>query len=554
MMKISTQFHGGVRGADVPKRSDQFEGRFGRMFRTLPAAHFEDRDLHLLAAENAMLSEPETDDQGRPSAEEETVADGEENFAVSAGQTYIGQFIDHDITFDPVSSLDRQNDPEALTDFRTPRLDLDSLYGSGPDDQPYLYDPADLRKFALGSALTRGTQPSDARDLPRFNGRALIGDKRNDENVIVSQLHGAFLRFHNAVCDLMGRDASFEAVQQQVRWHYQYMVLNDFLPNICGAAMVASILPHFKTSQSIFVAKPQLRFFRWKNEPFIPIEFSAAAYRFGHSMVRPIYRLNTELDMGGEGVGENDALRGRNLIFAGISSRALNGFKPFNSQWAIDWKLFFGTPTMTGLDKHRVQPAYKMDASIVNPLGFLPEFSRLDTVPPLDRLTQGNFHPPMKPGEITHNLALRNLLRGRSMGLPNGQAIARAMGVHVLQPDEILIGKAAFEDDDLEARSISLVAPALARNTPLWAYVLAEAAAGWQKKVKERGLVGQAANFVPMHLGEVGGRIVAETLIGLMLGDKNSFLRQHPSWVPWAGGKDPDFDMRKLLKVAGLFN
>jgi len=552
-LKLSTQFHGGVRGADVPKRSDQFEGRFGRMFRSLPAAQFADADLLALAREEAMLSPPETDGQGRPSAAPETEADGEENFDIPAGHTYFGQFIDHDITFDPASSLDRQNDPEALTDFRTPRLDLDSLYGRGPDDQPYLYDPADLRKFARGVALTQGNKPSASYDHLRVNGRALLGDKRNDENVIVSQLHGAFMQFHNTLCDLLGTDVPFEAVQQQVRWHYQYVVLHDFLPTICGLDMVHSVLPHLKSGKSIFEDKPALRFYHWRNGPFIPIEFSAAAYRFGHSMVRPIYRLNSELDMGGGAMGENDALKGRNLIFAGVSSRALNGFKPFPTQWAIDWRLFFGDPRKTKLDKYRVQPAYKLDASIVNPLGFLPEFSSTDKVPPLDRLTKGNLNPPLKPGEITNNLALRNLKRGLSMGLPSGEAVARAMAVPELPPEKILIGKAAFEGSDLEARPITEVAPALAHNTPLWAYVLAEAAAQWKAEVDRQGLDGQAANFVGMHLGEVGGRIVAETLIGLMLADSHSFLRQDPRWVPWAGGRDPQFDMTKLLKVAGLF-
>jgi len=262
--------------------------------------------------------------------------------------------------------------------------------------------------------------------------------------------------------------------------------------------------------------------------------------------------------MRGAGVPtRRQALRGRNLIFAGVSSRALNGFKPFPTQWAIDWRLFFGDPRKTKLDKYRVQPAYKLDASIVNPLGFLPEFSNTDTVKPLDRITKDNLNPPIKPGEITSNLALRNLKRGMSMGLPSGQAVARAMAARVLAPDEILIGKAAFNGGELEARPITEVAPTLAYNTPLWAYVLAEAAARWKTEVENRKLTDQAANFVGMHLGEVGGRIVAETLIGLMLADSHSFLRQDPSWKPWAGasgGSAPDFDMSKLLTVAGLFN
>ena len=209
------QGHGSLRGADVLHQSSTYEGRFGRMFRTLPAAQFSDEDLARLAGVSgeppqgmsaapevvrSRSGQPERNPDTKfliPRATPESELDDEENLGIPAGYTYLGQFIDHDISFDPASSLDKQNDPEALIDFRTPRLDLDSLYGRGPDDQPYLYDPQDLRKFALGRELTENGRLSPSRDLPRFGGRALIGDKRNDENVIVSQLHGAFLMFHN---------------------------------------------------------------------------------------------------------------------------------------------------------------------------------------------------------------------------------------------------------------------------------------------------------------------------------------------------------------------
>ena len=556
-MKQSTRFHGGVRGADTSKRSSQFEGRFGRMFRSLPPAEHADADLRLLAAVDAMLAEPEMDAAGKPVASPENEIDSEENFDIPAGYTYLGQFIDHDITFDPMSSLDRVNDPEALTDFRTPRLDLDNLYGRGPDDQPYLYDFSDkarAAKFALGRPLSFNGTPSSARDLLRLSDRAVIGDKRNDENVIVSQLQGAMLRFHNRLVDLMPAGTPFEKVQQQVRWHYQYMVINDFLPRICGADVVKAVLPHFRSPQNIFDRKPQLHHYHWRNEAFIPIEFSAAAYRFGHAMVRPLYRLNKLLDVGGPAVGEDASLQGRHLIFAGVSARALNGFKSFPSQWAIDWKLFFGDTDKLHQGKGRVQPSYKIDASLVNPLGFLPEFSGVDGVPPHDRITAGNLQAPAKPG-ATNNLALRNLRRGVMMGLPSGQDISRAMGLAPLSPARILIGKAAFEGAELQARPITAVAPNLAHSTPLWAYILAEATVQWLDEVQRRGLVGEAANLVGTRLGPVGGRIVAETLIGLILSDSHSFLAQDSNWLPWASASgildDADYTMPKMLAAAG---
>jgi hypothetical protein len=161
-----------------------------------------------------------------------------DNTAIPAGFTYLGQFIDHDITFDPMSKLDRADDPRTLVNFRTPRLDLDSVYGSGPRDQPYLYDwklthPPGTRLLLAGEDLPRNQQ-----------GRALTGDPRNDENVILTQLHLLFIRFHNVVVDRLvdegkvPEDELFDEAQRIVRWHYQWMVVHEFLPLIAGEAAV----------------------------------------------------------------------------------------------------------------------------------------------------------------------------------------------------------------------------------------------------------------------------------------------------------------------------
>src|SRR5262249_24934047 len=156
-------------------------------------------------------------------------------------------FIDHDLTFDPASSLQKLNDPNSLTDFRTPRFDLDNIYGRGPDDQPYMYQDARVR-MALGRVLTGNPADPIAPDVPRCaptSGakRALIGDPRNDENVIVSQLQAAFLRFHNRMADVLGAKGpdDFPTVQKHVRWHYQWVVLNDFLPTILNAKTLGEV-------------------------------------------------------------------------------------------------------------------------------------------------------------------------------------------------------------------------------------------------------------------------------------------------------------------------
>ena len=227
--------HGsGLRGENLSRQSLQFEGRFGRMFRTLPGAHHTVADLTALAA--AMTAPAEA----TQTPEDDPNGDDEENHGISAGYTYLGQFIDHDLTFDPASSLQKQNDPDALTDFRTPRFDLDNIYGRGPDDQPYLYQ-ADGIRMLLGRQLTGSVNdPNGTRDVPRNTPsegppqhtpaadvprRALIGDPRNDENVIVCNLQSTVLRFHNRIADLLearhGTPPAFEEVQRTVRFHYQ---------------------------------------------------------------------------------------------------------------------------------------------------------------------------------------------------------------------------------------------------------------------------------------------------------------------------------------------
>jgi hypothetical protein len=495
-----TGHHGGVRGADLSRRSSQFEGRFGRMFRTLPAAEFDPGALAELARH--MVADP---DAPTP----ETRADDEENPGISAGYTYLGQFIDHDLTFDPASSLQRQDDPDGLIDYRTPRFDLDCLYGRGPDDQPYLYRSDGLHML-LGAELHGNLSDPGARDLPRNApapnepARATIGDPRNDENVIVSQLQSTMIRFHNRVVDyLIKRDGAttFEDAQRTVRWHYQWVVLHDFLPTILGEDTWHAILPHTANNTDPLTDPPRLNFYRPQKEGFIPIEFSAAAYRFGHSMVRPIYRINETAD--------------RLPIFS-ADGTSLAGFGAMRSDLAIDWRLFFKMNGAPELGPKRVQPAYKIDTSVVNPLGALPASVVSDD---------------------PHSLAARNLLRGLRMGLPSGQDVARYMGFEPLADQDLKVGKAT-EADFKNNPNITDFGD-FAGNAPLWFYVLAEAQQQFQD------------NTTPIHLGPVGGRIVGEVIVGLMLADSHSYLRQQPRWKPLAdfstGGR---FHMADLLRQA----
>src|SRR5882724_6565379 len=343
--------HGAIlRGLTNVPHSQLFQGRFGRMFRFLPPAQFGASEAENLAnlhkLGDAMSADFDEPKDGKD----------EEESGIPALYTYLGQFIDHDITFDPASSLAKQNDPDALVDFRTPAFDLDNVYGRGPDDQPYLYDGT--KSFLLGDQISGGLDPK-AKDLPRNNAnprRALIGDPRNDENSIVSQLQGLFLRFHNrTVADNSQMDMA--TLQKQVRFHYQYLVLNDFLPRIVHSSVIAALKTNGKYDRE------KLKFYHPRNEPFMPVEFSVAAYRLGHSMIRPGYRLNDQVLLPIFPVPTQNLPEG------------LTGFRAMNPAWGIDWGRFVDIDVRDydPADKtKRLQFAYRIDTSAVNPLSMLP--------------------------------------------------------------------------------------------------------------------------------------------------------------------------------------
>jgi hypothetical protein len=451
----------------------------------------------------------------------------DENPTISAGYTYLGQFIDHDITFDPVSSLDRFNDPDALQDFRTPRLDLDSLYGTGPDDQPFLYQ-ADGMHLLLGDDKDFDAARKKRPDLPRNNGiprRALIGDKRNDENLIVSQLHCTFLRFHNAVMDRVLAErkpkkpeefaAAFAEAQRLVRWHYQWVVLHDFIRTVVGD----------KTYKAVIGGPgevPKVQYFEVKGRyAFIPIEFSVAAYRFGHTMVRPSYALNrkaTVADPKEQPFNGKTAKFNRIPIFSLVDVSQhefanLNGFRELPPARAVDWSFFFKGVKPDGAPPPKAvlpQPSYKLDTVLVDPLTALPDHQ--DQPPPRNAL------------------AVLNLLRGYALGLPSGQAVAHRMGFEPLTDQQIYTHGDTARN---EARQDLLTNnPLFEGNTPLWFYILREA------EVLEKS----------QHLGPVGGTIVAEVLAGLMMEDRHSFLSQWPRWKPMLPAKTAgSFTMADLI-------
>ena len=574
-----TRSHGILRGLIHVNKSSLKDARFGRMFRWLPGETYQPKDLKDLAEamiqfEHAHVRGP-TEGQmppPKPPIEGPDVVfnktppmldtpyhepePGDENPTMPAGFTYFGQFIDHDLTFDPNSSLQKQNDPDATEDFRTPRFDLDSLYGRGPDDQPYLYknhaaDGGGIR-FLLGR---RAGNPGAERrgELPRnVEGRALVGDPRNDENNIICQLQTVFLNFHNRVVDELTKvrrqqlndHEIFQESQRIVRWHYQYLVLNDYLRHVVGD----ETWKHVYHGTGRHHPSPNLVFYTPKGgQAYMPVEFSVAAFRFGHSMVRPSYALRAnEAIVGGDATVPfpGDPRFHRIPIFSDQrdAGSSLDGFGPLTERWEIDWRLFFckdAMPTEPSKEfengvavlqvkkqagTHFTQPGYRIDTQLVDPLAMLP--------PNVAR--SGNM-----PDGIP-SLGYRNLLRGSAFALPSGQNVARALGATPLTEAELW-------NDSRNPKFKDPAANPFAFRAPLWFYILKEA-----EGVRKHGVTDGKGGH---HLGPVGGRIVAEVLVGIALNDHTSFLSQDPGWTPAKEKAKSGFDAGMTIEsVFGLID
>jgi len=459
--------------ADTDKRSD----RFGRMFDELPAS-FVPADV-LIGIGDAYGKMRETG-----------TATQSESKTVPVGHVFFGQFVDHDITLDVSSSLSSVvGEADSIPNSRTPQLDLDCIYGGGREASPYLYDTNGTGVKLLTGAGNRvelddGTEQESAlaaEDLQRNNnGVAMIGDFRNDENRVLSQLQLAMIRFHNQVAEealVPIRDAQpgvadedlelphglFEAIRQTTTWHYQWSVVFDFLHAMCGKPVVDDILANGR---------------KWYcgGEPYIPVEFSVAAYRFGHSMV-PIsvqFQKNApRFDLFGDVYGL--------------------GFKPLvDARGVVDWHEMFHTS-----QNRQVQKTLKLNTKMSPELLELPVVS--------------------DPDPAAKSLASRNLRRGNQFLLPAGERVAEHMGRDAAEIAKVMARVKTVSNGAIDGN-----------GAPLWLYILAEAQeigrarAGGQPQKNE-------------GLGPVGARIVAEVIIGLLEMDEHSFLGSDRNWLP-----DPD--------------
>lgn len=435
-------------------------GRFARLFSDLAPLYVDPLVLHEIGKPGGKL-----EDKGKPDLTN-----------VPAGMIFFGQFVDHDITLDVSSSLTANNDPSSTQNVRTPTLDLDCVYGAGPESQPYLYDGAKLLTGADSAS-----DPADLKnhDLPRSaKGTAIIGDHRNDENRIISQMQLGFLRFHNAVVDsVLAKNPAigsklFEEARRIATWHYQWVVLNDYLRTICGDWIIDDILAN---GRKVYRLE-----YTGATEPFIPIEFAAAAYRFGHTMIPQELRLKADPSVSAVPV---------------FGPTLGTGFQPISSlDQVVEWAALLDDGN-GGYSK-----AGEMDTKLAPSLLDLPFLAAL---PAFER-----------------SLATRNLLRAQSFLLPSGEQVAEKM---------IHLGASEITQEMIDTVRAKGKTIGLPKATPLWLYILAEGetvgrmdeTAGGVKTFKKGG-----------GLGPVGARLVAEVIIGLLEHDHRAYLGANRNWSP----------------------
>lgn len=481
-------------------RSKFYQGPFGRICPNLepwaPSGNEEEQDAYFLEFATKNMVELPGVGPGEIAEDQNVIADLEAKFGsqIPAGYTYFGQFVDHDITLDTTPLSVRQVDPDRIINFRTPRLDLDCVYGRGPGDQPYLYQK-DKKRLLVGTVA--GTKLPD---LPRnCDGRALIGDMRNDENSMVTQIQLAFLMAHNTLvqrAEDAGAADPFSTARKSLTRLYHWIVWNDFLKRIANDEVHGCALKLDDACGGRKVWKMGLDdVYKWKHQPYMPVEFSGAAYRFGHSMVRNSYQTNHPhrgfnnfapiFDNTGAPIEQIDDLR---------------GFRPLKKENYLQWDWFLEmTSSAPGLFP---QMARKIDTKLANALVHLHEGPS---------------------GHADNVLAFRNLKRGVNLSLPSGVDVARKFCIKPVT---------------------------LTKNEPesLWYYVLKEA----------EKLPGKNGGEM---LGRVGSTIVCAVFAGLLKGDPCSYFNIDPCWSPkddplLKAGEDnvddTDWTLASVIRLAGL--
>lgn len=509
-----------------------------------------DHDL-ISALAAAMTASGDQPDSGGPAAP-----------GVPGGFTYLGQFVDHDLTADKTAvSLGADVTVDELIQGRSPSLDLDSLYGRGPGhpvDRRF-YEP-DSPRLRIGTTsavpIDVGTNVSRAGfDLPRVGAgstkadqrAANIPDGRNDENLAVAQTHLAFIHFHNRVVDRLAgqgfaEHSLFRRARAEVVRHYQWMLRTDFLPRIVDPAIVDEVFTYGRRYFEVPVPGPYgegddlYGVVRPVDAATMPIEFSVAAYRLGHSMARGRYEWNRVFRSGGPLGGQ--ATLFQLFTFSGTSGILTpvpqtpeglsqlddpnaGAFLTLPTNWIIDFRRLYdfspyGRPELLPPeDLGGGNVAKRIDTLLVNPLADLPGGSF------------GGRSQGLPPGDEQRNLAFRNLIRANMLRLATGQQLAASLGVVPLTDDQLLDGDGGADLSGLTDAQRQ----ALKDAAPLWFYVLRE------------------AELSGGRMTGVGGRIVAEVFHRAMEAANPSIVRD-PFWRPSLGPDEETFRMTDLLLVA----
>lgn len=422
--------------------------------------------------------------------------------SIPAGYTYLALFLAHELTFDKVRTP--PDPPYEPVNYRSPQVDLDSVYGEGPGSA----SSADLYE-ADGARLKIGqTQKLPKKDVSFPNDllrdsvtrRAVIPDERNDENLAVAQMHVAFVRFHNYVVGelentLCSKDQLFNRARERVVRCFHEIILEDLLPRLLDENVLKKVV---KEGAPFFSRKTAA-------DLFMPLEFSAAAYRFGHSMIRRNYQWNSFHSTQWDGTPAQLCELFELTELSGKIGKP-EGPRAITSDWVIDWRRFFDFSALA---------AYPPPSTGLN------HASRMDRVFNLHLESLPNFEHYGLVG-ARQFIQVRNLLRGLALGLPSGEFVAKELGESVLTTNQLLSGHSSLQK--------ALDKPEFKQNTPLWYYIIKEAELNRGEK-----------------LGPVGSRIVAETIVGLIRRSKYSVSAGHSS-------EKSGFKMINLLHLADVVN
>lgn len=378
---------------------------------------------------------------------------------IPAAYTFFAQFIDHDVTLDVTSKLESDviQNADKLPNLRSMSLDLDCVYGFGPEASPHLYSNDEEGKLLLGNS-------KNPNDLARAkDDTALIGDPRNDENMFVSQLQLLFIRFHNTFID-MGMD--FEEAQRQCRNHYQYIVLHDFLKRICDPEIYGIALKNIYKKSYPFKYEPSEH-----GKLDMPVEFSVAAYRFGHSMVRSVYPVNAK------------------ELKVELFSEKFNtgGFSHVPKALTVDWRYLLDVSNRVSYARSK-----DIDEKLARELNDLP------------------FMKENEPDPNKRSLSFRNLLRARSLGLPSGQSVAKSL-YDCGYPIDCEVDLKLSKVDGYSSLNATLKKE-LKEQTPLFFYILRE-------------------SILSPNLGKVGSAILMEVFGGMLVNCSTTYLHDE-AWEP----------------------